>query len=120
VAIDDFGTGWSSLAQLMHLPIGTLKIDRSLIAAAERLAAGGTGAVLGAIVELAHTLGIRSVAEGVETAEHLRMVREAGCDSAQGYLLARPMAAVDVERWANRVHDGGGDSCAMALAGQLG
>ncbi len=120
VAIDDFGTGWSSLAQLMALPIGTLKIDRSLITAAERLASGGTGAVLGAIVELAHTLGIRSVAEGVETAEHLRMVREAGCDSAQGYLLARPMAAADVERWASRVHEGGGDSCAMALAGQLG
>ncbi|SHH09253.1 putative bifunctional diguanylate cyclase/phosphodiesterase [Geodermatophilus nigrescens] len=120
VAIDDFGTGWSSLAQLMALPIGTLKIDRSLITAAERLAAGGTGAVLGAIVELAHTLGIRSVAEGVETADHLRMVREAGCDSAQGYLLARPMAARDVERWANRVSDGGGDSCALALAGRLG
>ncbi|MGY1686155.1 putative bifunctional diguanylate cyclase/phosphodiesterase [Geodermatophilus sp. SYSU D00867] len=119
VAIDDFGTGWSSLAQLMALPIGTLKIDRSLITAAERLASGGTGAVLGAIVELAHTLGIRSVAEGVETAEHLRMVREAGCDSAQGYLLAHPMSAEDVERWADRVRAGGGDSCALALAGRL-
>ncbi|MGY1735932.1 putative bifunctional diguanylate cyclase/phosphodiesterase [Geodermatophilus sp. SYSU D00684] len=119
VAIDDFGTGWSSLAQLMALPIGTLKIDRSLINAAERLASGGTGAVLGAIVELAHTLGIRSVAEGVETAEHLRMVREAGCDSAQGYLLAHPMSAEDVERWADRVRAGGGDSCALALAGRL-
>ncbi len=119
VAIDDFGTGWSSLAQLMALPIGTLKIDRSLITAAERLAAGGTGAVLGAIVELAHSLGIASVAEGVETAEHLRMVREAGCDLAQGYLLAHPMAAGDVERWAHRVQAGGGDSCALALAGQL-
>ncbi|SFP68986.1 diguanylate cyclase (GGDEF) domain-containing protein [Geodermatophilus dictyosporus] len=119
VAIDDFGTGWSSLAQLMALPIGTLKIDRSLISAAERLAAGGTGAVLGAIVGLAHSLGIRSVAEGVETAEHLRMVREAGCDLAQGYLLARPMASGEVARWADRVRAGGGDSCALALAGQL-
>ncbi|MGR7024647.1 putative bifunctional diguanylate cyclase/phosphodiesterase [Geodermatophilus sp. URMC 62] len=119
VAIDDFGTGWSSLAQLMALPIGTLKIDRSLITAAERLATAGTGAVLGAIVELAHSLGIRSVAEGVETAEHLRMVREAGCDLAQGYLLARPMASGDVPRWADRVRAGGGDSCALALAGQL-
>ncbi|SDD38870.1 diguanylate cyclase (GGDEF) domain-containing protein [Geodermatophilus telluris] len=119
VAIDDFGTGWSSLAQLMALPIGTLKIDRSLISAAERLAAGGTGAVLGAIVGLAHSLGIRSVAEGVETAEHLRMVREAGCDLAQGYLLARPMASGEVTRWADRVRAGGGDSCALALAGEL-
>ena len=90
VAIDDFGTGWSSLAQLMALPIGTLKIDRSLLIAAQRLAAGGTGAVLAAIVALTRTLGIRSVAEGVETAEHLQMVREAGCDLAQGYLLPGP------------------------------
>ncbi|MGY1746285.1 putative bifunctional diguanylate cyclase/phosphodiesterase [Blastococcus sp. SYSU D00695] len=117
VAIDDFGTGWSSLAQLMQLPIGTLKIDRSLLTAAQRLAAGGTGAVLAAIVALTRTLGIRSVAEGVETAEHLQMVREAGCDLAQGYLLARPMPASEVWRWAGRVRDAGGDSCALALSG---
>jgi diguanylate cyclase (GGDEF)-like protein/PAS domain S-box-containing protein len=115
VAIDDFGTGWSSLAQLLALPIGTLKIDRSLLAAAARLAAGGTGPVLAAIVSLARTLGIRSVAEGVETAEHLQMVRDAGCDLAQGYLLARPMPACDVMRWASRVQAAGGDSCAFAL-----
>jgi predicted signal transduction protein with EAL and GGDEF domain len=119
VAIDDFGTGWSSLAQLMALPIGTLKIDRSLLIAAQRLTTGGTGAVLAAIVALTRTLGIRSVAEGVETPEHLRMVREAGCDLAQGYLLARPMPAGDVMRWAGRVRAGGGDSCALALAGSL-
>ncbi|MFW3173036.1 putative bifunctional diguanylate cyclase/phosphodiesterase [Geodermatophilus sp. CPCC 206100] len=118
VAIDDFGTGWSSLAQLLALPIGTLKIDRSLLTAAARLAAGGTGAVLAAIVSLARTLGIRSVAEGVETAEHLQMVREAGCDFAQGYLLAHPMPAADVTRWASRVRAAGGDSCALALQGQ--
>jgi diguanylate cyclase (GGDEF)-like protein len=115
VAIDDFGTGWSSLAQLLALPIGTLKIDRSLLTAAARLAANGSGPVLAAIVSLAHTLGIRSVAEGVETAEHLQMVREAGCDLAQGYLLARPMPASDVLRWASRVRAAGGDSCALAL-----
>jgi diguanylate cyclase (GGDEF)-like protein len=119
VAIDDFGTGWSSLAQLMALPIGTLKIDRSLLIAAQRLTAGGTGAVLAAIVALTRTLGIRSVAEGVETPEHLRMVREAGCDLAQGYLLARPMPAGDVLEWAGRVRAAGGDSCALALAGSL-
>ncbi|WP_204332474.1 putative bifunctional diguanylate cyclase/phosphodiesterase [Geodermatophilus sabuli] len=115
VAIDDFGTGWSSLAQLLALPIGTLKIDRSLLTAAARLASGGTGAVLAAIVALTRTLGIRSVAEGVETAEHLQMVRDAGCDLAQGYLLARPMPAGDVAHWATRVRAAGGDSCAMAL-----
>jgi EAL domain-containing protein (putative c-di-GMP-specific phosphodiesterase class I) len=71
--------------------------------------------VLAAIVSLARTLGIRSVAEGVETAEHLQMVRDAGCDLAQGYLLAQPMPASDVLRWASRVRAAGGDSCAFAL-----
>ena len=115
VAIDDFGTGWSSLAQLLALPIGTLKIDRSLLTAAARLASDGTGPVLAVIVSLARTLGIGSVAEGVETAEHLQMVREAGCDLAQGYLLAHPMPASDVLLWASRVQAAGGDSCALAL-----
>ncbi|MCW2532897.1 MAG: hypothetical protein JWP62_2467 [Blastococcus sp.] len=116
VAIDDFGTGWSSLAQLFALPIGTLKIDRSLLNAAERAVAGETGAVLSAIVGLTRTLGIRSVAEGVETPEHLRMVREAGCDLAQGWLLGHAMPADEVPRWVRAVHAAGGDVCALALA----
>ncbi len=106
VAIDDFGTGWSSLAQLFALPIGTLKIDRSLLAAAERASDADAGAVLTAIVALTRTLGIRSVAEGVENPEHLRMVRQAGCDMAQGWLLGRPMPAADVPTWVHRVHEG--------------
>ncbi|HEX2074737.1 MAG TPA: EAL domain-containing protein [Geodermatophilus sp.] len=120
IAIDDFGTGWSSLAQLLAMPIGTLKLDRSLLTAAERLAAGGTHAVLDRIVALTRTLGIRSVAEGVETAEHLRMVRAAGCDLAQGYLLARPMPPEEVPRWVARVRAAGGDSCALALRSRAG
>ena len=71
-----------------------------------------------AMAVMARTLGIRSVAAGVETAEHLKMVREAGCDLAQGYLLARPMPAADVLRWATRIRDAGGDSCALALQAQ--
>jgi EAL domain-containing protein (putative c-di-GMP-specific phosphodiesterase class I) len=117
VAIDDFGTGWSSLAQLFSLPIGTLKIDRSLLAAAERASAGETGAVLTAIVGLTRTLGIRSVAEGVETPEHLRMVRAAGCDLAQGWLLGQPMPAEEVPAFVRRVAAAGGDLCALAVAG---
>jgi EAL domain-containing protein (putative c-di-GMP-specific phosphodiesterase class I) len=109
IAIDDFGTGWSSLAQLFALPIGTLKIDRSLLAAAERAASADTGAVLTAIVALTRTLGIRSVAEGVETPEHLRMVHAAGCELAQGWLLGRPMTPVDVPGWVARLHEAGGD-----------
>jgi EAL domain-containing protein (putative c-di-GMP-specific phosphodiesterase class I) len=115
VAIDDFGTGWSSLAQLLALPIGTLKIDRSLLTAAERVAAGDTGAVLAAIVALTRTLGIRSVAEGVETPEHLQLVREAGCDLAQGWLLGQPMPADQVLGWVRWVQDGGGDVCRLAV-----
>ena len=117
VAIDDFGTGWSSLAQLFSLPIGTLKIDRSLLNAAERAVAGETGAVLSAIVELTRTLGIRSVAEGVETPEHLRMVRAAGCDLAQGWLLGQPMPAEEIPGWVRGVQAAGGDLCALVLAG---
>jgi diguanylate cyclase (GGDEF)-like protein len=116
VAIDDFGTGWSSLAQLFALPIGTLKIDRSLLNAAERAVAGETGAVLSAIVGLTRTLGIRSVAEGVETPEHLLMVREAGCDLAQGWLLGHAMPAEEVPGWVRSVQAAGGDVCALALA----
>jgi diguanylate cyclase (GGDEF)-like protein/PAS domain S-box-containing protein len=118
VAIDDFGTGWSSLAQLFSLPIGTLKIDRSLLAAAERVAVGDTGAVLAAIVGLTRTLGIRSVAEGIETPEHLRMVRAAGCDLAQGWLLGRPMPADGLIAWVRRIQQAGGDVCALAEAGR--
>ncbi|WP_104528803.1 putative bifunctional diguanylate cyclase/phosphodiesterase [Blastococcus saxobsidens] len=117
VAIDDFGTGWSSLAQLFSLPIGTLKIDRSLIAAAERVSVGDTGAVLAAIVGLTRTLGIRSVAEGIETPEHLRLVREAGCDLAQGWLLGHPMPADRLREWVREVQRQGGDLCAMAVSG---
>jgi diguanylate cyclase (GGDEF)-like protein len=116
VAIDDFGTGWSSLAQLFSLPIGTLKIDRSLLNAAERAVAGETGAVLKAIVGLTRTLGIRSVAEGVETPEHLRMVREAGCDLAQGWLLGQPMPAEEIPGWVRAVQAAGGDLCALVVA----
>ena len=108
VAIDDFGTGWSSLAQLFALPIGTLKIDRSLLLAAERASAGDSAAVLNAIAALTRTLGIRSVAEGVETPEHLRMVRAAGCDFAQGWLLGRPMPPEAVPGWVREIHAAGG------------
>jgi diguanylate cyclase (GGDEF)-like protein len=120
VAIDDFGTGWSSLAQLLALPIGTLKIDRSLLTVAQRVSGPDTGAVLASIVALTRTLGIRSVAEGVETPEHLEMVRAAGCDLAQGWLLGRPMRAEEVPGWVRSVQAAGGDRCALALEGTAG
>ncbi len=117
VAIDDFGTGWSSLAQLFSLPIGTLKIDRSLLVAAERVTGGDGGAVLEAIVALTRTLGIRSIAEGVETIQHLEMVRAAGCDMVQGWLLGHPMPGADIPGWIRGMRDAGGDVCAIVEAG---
>ena len=74
--------------------------------------------MLTAIVALTRTLGIRSVAEGVESAEHLRMVRAAGCDLAQGWLLGRPMPPADVPAWVTRVQQAGGDFHRMAAGMQ--
>jgi EAL domain-containing protein (putative c-di-GMP-specific phosphodiesterase class I) len=87
LAIDDFGQGYSSLGYLRHLPAAILKIDQSFVADS---ASPRTRALLEAITGMAHRLGMRAVAEGVETEAMLGAVLEAGCDHAQGYLFARP------------------------------
>ena len=93
-AIDDFGTGYSSMSALTRLPLDCLKVDRSFVADLER---GGPGAVIvTASIRLAHDLGLRVVAEGVETTEQLDRLGELDCDIVQGYLLARPLPAGDV------------------------
>ena len=87
-ALDDFGTGYSSLLYLKGLPIDRLKVDRSFVAGL-----GGDHqdpTIITTVVELAHKLGLRVVAEGVETEAELRAVRVMGCDEAQGFLLGRP------------------------------
>jgi len=92
-AIDDFGTGYSSLKYLQSLPIDTLKIDQSFVRNLDPLSNGesGNGAIVRAIVTLAQQLGLRVVAEGVETNEELALLRRLGCDLVQGYLFAKPM-----------------------------
>jgi EAL domain-containing protein (putative c-di-GMP-specific phosphodiesterase class I) len=96
IAIDDFGTGYSSLSYLPRLAVSEVKLDRTFIE--------GVGiddrktALFGAIIGMAHTLNLQVVAEGIEDATQLECVREHLCDSAQGYLLSRPLAAENVER----------------------
>jgi diguanylate cyclase (GGDEF)-like protein len=87
VAVDDFGTGYSSLAYLRDLPIDILKIDRSF------LADPGSAPMIRAIVDLAHGLGLTTVAEGVETAEQAALLGALGCDKGQGWHYGRPASA---------------------------
>jgi diguanylate cyclase (GGDEF)-like protein len=102
-SIDDYGTGYSSLAYLKHLTVDELKLDRSFVA--ELTTDPRAAAIVRSTVDLAHSLGLRLVAEGVEDAETLDALREYGCDVAQGYHHSRPMAADDVTRWLRARHD---------------
>jgi diguanylate cyclase len=98
LSIDDFGTGYSSLAYLRRLRADQLKIDRSFVADLE----GGADAraIVQAVVQLAHALGLRVVAEGVETEGQRSALQALHCDELQGYLFARPMAAEVLYDWA--------------------
>ncbi|MBI1208923.1 MAG: EAL domain-containing protein [Azospirillum sp.] len=97
LSIDDFGTGYSSLVQLQRLPFSELKIDRALIIDCDR--SRQSRIIVKAIIDLARNLGLSTIAEGIETAETLNVVRELGCQSAQGYHFARPLDAVQAETW---------------------
>jgi diguanylate cyclase (GGDEF)-like protein/PAS domain S-box-containing protein len=96
VSIDDFGTGRSSLSHLHRLPVDTLKVDRSFIAELTRRRESVE--IVRTIVQLGHGLGLRVVAEGVETAEQLAFLRHMGCDYAQGYFYSPPVAAEAAQR----------------------
>lgn len=92
--IDDFGTGYSSFSYLKRFPMDTLKIDKSFVSG---LVEGGKdAAIVRAIGNVAHTLGLRAIAEGEETREQLEQLKEIGCDQAQGYLFSRPLDRVAV------------------------
>ena len=93
LAVDDFGTGYSSLSYLKRFPITTLKIDQSFVA--DMSSADGV-AIVDAIIVLARTLNLRSIAEGIETQEQLRHLVQNNCDLLQGYYFARPLYPEDV------------------------
>ncbi len=103
LSIDDFGTGYSSLSYLKLLPAETLKIDRSFVK--------GLGedvqdtAIVRTIIELAHTLGMEVVAEGVEDPSQARLLREMGCDLGQGYYISKPLPPEELPAFlAERAH----------------
>jgi diguanylate cyclase (GGDEF)-like protein/PAS domain S-box-containing protein len=106
IAIDDFGTGFSSLSHLRHLPVDTLKIDKSFVAdingGRRRAAESGGAAIVAAVTGLARGLGLEVVAEGVERASQLEFLRDQGCGSFQGYLACPPMPVAELERWLAR------------------
>jgi EAL domain-containing protein (putative c-di-GMP-specific phosphodiesterase class I) len=89
IAIDDFGTGYSSLAYLKRFPIDILKVDRSFIR--DIPADSGDMKITRAIIAMAHSLRLKVVAEGVETAQQLQFLRSQCCDAIQGYFLYRPL-----------------------------
>lgn len=98
--IDDFGTGYSSLSQLKTFPVDALKIDRSFVM--RMLEQDDDAEIVRAIAQLGRNLRLQVMAEGIETVEHLERVRALGCDYAQGYLFARPLAGDVVPDWLAR------------------
>jgi predicted signal transduction protein with EAL and GGDEF domain len=97
VSIDDFGTGYSSMSYLTTLPIAELKIDRSFVR--DLGITVQSSAIVSAIIALAQALGLRVVAEGVETSRQQLELQRLGCDLMQGYLFCRPISGGDFERW---------------------
>jgi EAL domain-containing protein (putative c-di-GMP-specific phosphodiesterase class I) len=97
ISVDDFGTGYSSLAYLRRLPLDRLKIDRSFV---NDVTDDPEDAVITtAIIGMAKTLGLKTLAEGIETPSQLAFFRERGCDEAQGFLLAKPMPSEELLAW---------------------
>ncbi len=97
VSLDDYGTGFSSVQQLSRIPFTELKIDRSFVSGAPRKE--HLCAILQSSIEMGKRLGLRTVAEGVETLAELRLMQQFGCDDVQGYLFARPMPSGEIEDW---------------------
>jgi EAL domain-containing protein (putative c-di-GMP-specific phosphodiesterase class I) len=101
LAIDDFGTGYSSLAYLKRLPVDEVKIDKSFVLNMEH--DDNDAVIVRSIIDLARNLGLRVVAEGVETTTSWDALRDMGCDIAQGYVISRPLPTEQFEVWLTTV-----------------
>ena len=112
LSIDDFGTGYSSLSHLARMPVNEVKIDRSFVVGLEADPEFTT--VLRSAIEMGHNLGLKVVAEGIETESAAQRLRAMHCDIAQGYLYAKPMSAGDLEKWLE-----GKPRAPLAFAGTL-
>ena len=97
LAVDDFGTGYSSLAYLKRLPVDVIKIDKSFVL--DMTKDESDASIVRATIDLAHTLGLRVVAEGVEDRETWSALQKLGCDIAQGYYISKPVPAEELVRW---------------------
>jgi diguanylate cyclase (GGDEF)-like protein len=100
LALDDFGTGYSSLSSLQQFPVDTVKIDRSFVSQAD--SSLHHRVLIDATIRVAHSLGMTTVAEGIESHAQSNVVKELGCDKGQGYLFSKPLLAADVVTWLTR------------------
>src|SRR5205807_13903 len=101
LAIDDFGTGYSSLSYLKRLPVDEVKIDKSFVLNMQH--DENDAVIVRSIIDLAGNLGLRVVAEGVETTSTWDALRDMGCDIAQGYVISRPLPADQFDAWLETV-----------------
>ena len=99
IAIDDFGTGYSSLSYLRQLPIDILKIDQSFISSLTT--SSEAGAIIHTLVQLGKTLGLETVAEGIEEPEQLARLRDEECETGQGFLYSKPLRASEIPAFLN-------------------